>query len=214
MNAIHVVALVAHLVGLVLGLGGATMTDVLFVTCIRQRRADETLTLVMTTAARVVVIGYSVMVVSGTLLVLSGSPTSPRFWSKMIVVAVIGVNGAIAHRITLPGLTRSVAGGTREVSRRFLVQLGVVAAVSLTSWYTALLMGSWRTAPFSLTDWMVGYGLALVTAITVSLRLTPRLLLVGRPGLGSVLPLLAPAPLRAATVWPDAELMDITASRS
>ena len=109
MNAVHVVALVAHLIGLVLGLGGATMTDVLFVTCIRQRRADETLTLVMTTAARVVVVGYTVLVASGVLLVVSGSPTSQRFWSKMIVV---GVFTCAAAACTTSSVMFSVIGAS------------------------------------------------------------------------------------------------------
>ncbi|MEO5901791.1 MAG: hypothetical protein ABIR68_16915 [Ilumatobacteraceae bacterium] len=214
MNAVHVVALVLHLIGLVLGLGGATMTDVLFVTCIRQRRADETLTLVMSTAARVVVVGYSTLVGSGVLLVISGSPTSPRFWAKMIVVAVIGANGLAAHRITLPHLSRRVSEGAGEMSRGFLAQLSVVAAVSLTSWYMALLMGAWRTAPLSFGEWMIGYVVLLGAAITMSLQMTPRLLRTAQPDLEMVLPQLAPAVLQAAAVWPEAQEMAASASPS
>lgn len=200
MTAVHVVALVLHLIGLVLGLGGATMTDVLFVTCIRQRRADETLTLVMTTAARVVVGGYAILVGSGVLLVVAGSPTSPRFWAKMIVVAVIGANGLAAHRITLPQVSRRVSDGASEMPHGFLVQLSVVAAISLTSWYTALFMGAWRTAPLSLAAWMSGYVVLLGAAITISLQMTPRLLRTAQPDLELVLPQLAPAVLQAAAV--------------
>jgi len=212
MNAVHVVALVLHLIGLVLGLGGATMTDVLFVTCTRQRRADETLTLVMTTAARVVVVGYSILIGSGLLLVVSGSPTSPRFWAKMIVVAVIGANGLAAHRITLPHLSLRVSDAAREIPHRFLVQLSVVAAISLTSWYTALLMGAWRAAPLSFGAWMIGYVVVLGAAITMSLQMTPRLLRTAHPDLAIVLPQLAPAVLQAAAVWPEPQEMAASAA--
>src|SRR4051794_6116500 len=203
MKPIHVSALVLHLAALVFGLGGASMTDLLFVTCVRKRSVGDTLGVVMETASRVVLTGYALLIVSGIALVASGTHPSERFWAKMAVVAVIGVNGVAAHRITLPQLSRSLRDSTPHVSRAFLAQLSTVAAISVTSWYTALLMGTWKTAPWSLATWLAGYVVVLLVAVALSQVLTPRLLRANDPDFDSVFPVLAPAALQAASVWPE-----------
>ncbi|MEO5900200.1 MAG: hypothetical protein ABIR68_08715 [Ilumatobacteraceae bacterium] len=203
MKTLHLVALVLHLIGLVLGLGAATMTDLLFITCVRSRRVGDTLTVVMEVASRIVLAGYGILVVSGVVLITTGTHTSQRFWGKMLVVAVIGANGIAAHRITLPRLSHTIRTGARHVTLGFLAQLSVVAAISVTSWYAALVMGAWKAAPLSLGEWMVGYLIALLGAVVVSLLLTPRLLRVTHPDFDAVFPLLAPAALQAASVWPE-----------
>ena len=203
MKLVHVAALVLHLIGLVLGLGAATMTDLLFVTCVRRRRVGDTLSVVMEITSRVVLAGYGLLVVSGVVLITTGSHPSQRFWAKMLVVAVIGANGIAAHRITLPRLSHTIRTGARHVTLGFLSQLSVVAAISVTSWYAALVMGAWKAAPLSLFEWLVGYLMALLGAVVVSLLLTPRLLRVTHPDFDAVFPLLAPAALQAASVWPE-----------
>jgi hypothetical protein len=203
MNHIHVSALVLHLVALVLGLGGATMTDLLFVTCVRSRSVGDTLGVVMETASRVVLTGYVLLIVTGIALVASGTHPSERFWAKMAVVAVIGVNGVAAHRITLPQLSRSLRNSSPHVTRAFLAQLSTVAAISLASWYTALLMGTWKSAPWSLAGWLTGYAVVLLFSVGLSLVLTPHVLRARDPDFDSVFPVLAPAALQAASVWPE-----------
>ncbi|MEY2445582.1 MAG: hypothetical protein QOE00_2162 [Ilumatobacteraceae bacterium] len=198
----HTVALIFHLIGLVFGVGGATVTDLIFVTGVRKRHVGHTLQVVMEAASKVVVAGYGVLVVSGVVLITTGTHATPRFWAKMVVVAVIGINGAVAHRVTFPKLSGLMHTNSTGISIGFLHQLSVTAAVSATSWYAALIIGAWKTTWVPFAVWMIVFGAATLAAVLISLLLTPRILRVDDPEFDTVFPVLANAALRSADVWP------------
>lgn len=199
---VHTIALVVHLIGLVFGLGGATVTDLIFVKGVRQRHVGHTLLMVMEAASKVVLAGYAMLVVSGVALITTGTPTTPRFWAKMVVVAVIGLNGIAAHRVTFPRLSAQMETRRADITIGFLHQLSVTAAISASSWYAALVMGAWKSASLSFTVWMTGYLVVLLGAVLMSLLVTPRILRLEDPEFDTVFPILASAALQAASVLP------------
>jgi hypothetical protein len=200
---VHTIALIVHLIGLVFGLGGATVTDLIFVKGVRQRHVGHTLLMVMEAASKVVLAGYAMLVVSGVALITTGTHTTPRFWAKMVVVAIIGLNGIAAHRITFPRLSATMQTRRADITIGFLHQLSVTAAISATSWYAALVMGAWKSASLSFTVWMICYVVLLLGAVLMSLLVTPRILRVEDPEFDTVFPILASAALQAASVLPE-----------
>ncbi len=68
-STLHVIALIGHLVGIAFGVGGATVTDLVFVSCVRRRRTDHTLQVVMEVATRCVMVGLGLLIVSGFALI-------------------------------------------------------------------------------------------------------------------------------------------------
>jgi hypothetical protein len=160
--------------------------------------------MVVDAVSKVVLAGYSLLVVSGVALIASGThPESPRFWAKMVVVAVIGLNGLAAHHITFPRLADKMNTSTADIAVGFLHQLSVTTAISTTSWYVALVIGAWKisTIPFAL--WMGGYAFVLMGAVATSLLLTPWVLRVDDPEFETVFPVLASAALQAASIMPE-----------
>lgn len=205
-KTVHTVALIGHLVGLVLGFGGAVLTDIIFIKCVRASRVGRTLLLVMKTASNLVIVGYLLLVASGIALVSSGSTISPKFWAKMVVVLIIGVNGTVAHRVVFPQIDRRVRSRIPNITIGFLHQISVVAAVSGVSWVTATVLGAWKGIHWPITVWMLLYAFTLLTAVCVSLLITPVALHVDHPEFEEVFPTLAARAHRASMVYPRRQL--------
>lgn len=201
MKAAHTIALIVHLFGLVIGLGCAALTDFVFVMCVRARRVGSTLILIMKYASNLVLFGYALLILSGIGLMSTGSHTSSKFWAKMFVVVIIGVNGTVAHQVIFPKLSHKVKYRVNEVTIGFLHRMSVVAAVSGVSWVTAMILGAWKTNSWPILLWVSMYLLATMTAVSVGLLLTPTVLKVDHPDFDNVFPILAPMSNRANMVW-------------
>lgn len=201
MSGIHTAALIVHLVGLTLGLGGAMLSDYVFVQCVRRRKVGSTMLLVVHAASNLVIVGFLLLVASGIALVATGSPTTHKFWAKMVVVLILGVNGTVAHKIIFPRLERKINRKHTTVTIGFLHQMSVVAAVSGVSWFTALILGAWKTTAWPVLAWVVVYLLALSTAVAVSLLITPTVLRVEDPEFEGSFPMLATRAERANFVY-------------
>lgn len=201
MKVTHTISLIFHLVGLILGFGGAVVTDIIFLKCVRNSRAGRTLLLVMKTASSLVIIGYLMLVVSGIGLLVSGSTITNKFWAKMLIVLVIGANGTVAHMIIFPRLSKKIQRRDNTISISFLHQLSVVAAVSGVSWIAALILGAWKTTSWPIIVWVVVYSLALTSAISVSLLVTPIALRVDHPEFDETFPILVARSNRANMVF-------------
>lgn len=151
---------ILHLSGVVIGMGAAFMTDVMF------RRAFKNNTLVGTglsyvkLGSKVVWIGLLVIILSG-LLLFSLDPerylNSSKFLAKMTIVAILLANGLVFHFYHLRNI------------RKNRVSLYVTGAISSVSWLSALILGSLRSVPFTYIQIMSVYGIVLMIAIVAAL---------------------------------------------
>jgi hypothetical protein len=175
-STLHTLALISHIVGVAFGVGGATATDMVFVRCLRLRRIDQTLATVLELASKLVTAGLVLLTVSGIVLIRTGTHTSERFWAKMVVVIVVAANGACAHWFTFPRLSQAMREGEVRLTVPFLNSLSVAAAVSGVSWYSATILGTWKTAHLHLFQFLGIYGALLALAVIGSLLVTPLVL--------------------------------------
>ena len=175
-SSLHTLALVGHIIGVAFGVGGATATDMVFVRCLRKRRIDHTLETVLELASKLVTAGLALLTVSGFVLLATGTHTSDRFWAKMVVVVVIAANGVCAHWLAFPRLSKAMRSGEVHLTLPFLNQLSVAAAVSGVSWYTAVILGTWKTAHLPMVQYLGIYAAVLALAVIGSLLLTPMIL--------------------------------------
>ncbi|GJD81193.1 hypothetical protein [Methylobacterium gregans] len=152
-----------HLVGLCLGLGGATMLDFWILRWMRWGSLPREIARIFLFISKVVSVGIALLWFSGLgfLMVYAlESPEklqNPKLWAKMTVVAVLTLNGLLIHALVLPGVLRDVGrpmldgiSGTR--TGVFLVS----GAVSGVSWYTAFALGLMREL-----NGTVAYGLLI-----------------------------------------------------
>lgn len=142
---------IVHALAAAVGVGAATITDVLFFKFLKDFRVSEEESNILKTVSQVIWLALGVLVIAGIGLFLPEKEEllqSAKFLLKMTVVSVIIVNGALLNLLIAPNLIRISFGerhshmpGELRRLRRLAFALG---AISLTSWYTAFILGSLR----------------------------------------------------------------------
>jgi hypothetical protein len=173
-----------HFLGLALGLGGATVTDVLFFNFLKDFSITRKEADVMRVLSNIIVGGLVLLFVSGMLLYLSDIPkynASSAFTAKMLLVMVITLNGILMHKHIAPHMVHlsftSKHASMKILHHRRRVAFGM-GAVSFTSWYFVFFLSMLkRLLPTTVDVWhilLVYVGLALI-AVAVSQRMEMRM---------------------------------------
>lgn len=179
MITLHTILLIGHIIGVALGVGGATMSDVLFLTSISDRRFDKSELRLLKIASKVVTGGLVLLAITGIGFFFVGTETSPRFWAKFTIVMIAALNGNIMHTLLFPLFEKCATERTNLLATDFtryaplMVTAGTVSAIS---WYTALILGMWRTLP--LTYWQIlGAYVSLTTIAVIGANIMVKFLL-------------------------------------
>lgn len=171
MLTINLLLLIAHVIGVALGAGGATMSDILFLTSVADRQIDRSELKLLKIASKVVVAGLVLLTITGIGFLLTGSLTSPRFWAKMTIVTVAAVNGYAMHRYAFPLFEQWARDRMHLLSAEIIPHippLVTAGTISALSWYSALILGMWRTLPLTYLEIMVVYMTIVSFAVFVS----------------------------------------------
>jgi hypothetical protein len=165
---------IAHLIGLALGVGGATLMDLILVRfvlrgTIAREHAD--------------ILKFSSMLVSAGLLILwvtgiaflahyyvfnAAALGNPKIFAKVVIVAILTVNGILIHNQVLPIIERNVGRRLFDgVSPRLKMGMLAAGAVSATSWYVPLALGALREFNFVVpaSQILLAYAALLMTAV-------------------------------------------------
>ncbi len=122
---------IGHIIGTVLGVGGATFAEIFHFKLQKRLLPDPGVQNFLRATYTVLRLGLVILVISGfgylLLLRFEGQAQyiySPRVWAKLLITAIILANAILMQLRIIP------------------MWLGT--SVSLTSWYAALIIGSWR----------------------------------------------------------------------
>ena len=146
---LHTILILGHIVGTILGVGGATIAEVQIVKALKDGKVDTSERELMHANYFLIRVGTALIVLSGIALVwwwvvAGGSNwplTSPKVWVKEIITVAIIIN-AVA------------------LSRRW-VPLWLGSAISFTSWWAATVLGVWKHVPYSFWTILAGYVVAI-----------------------------------------------------
>ena len=164
------VFLMLHLFAMVLGLGGATYSDILLMKFLNDYKISRKEAEVITTMAHVILVGIVLAFLSGVMLFLPSAERlleTPKFLIKCVIFVVVVVNGFVLHHLILPKLIHFSFHKEVYLSKKFhLRQAGFVAgAISVVSWYSIFLLGSFKQVPFTFEQLRNTYLFLLVLAI-------------------------------------------------
>ena len=169
-----------HLLGVALGLGGALMSDSMFLSTLKDMKISRTEMRFLQIGSVMVWIGLIILFISGYLL-FSLDPdkylNSDKFLAKMTVVSIILLNGLFLHISLIPRLRRHI-GGHLPSSDEFMRKrplLFTSGAISLVSWLSALTLGALHKVPWSYVEIMGVYLLILLVAGLIANTLGRRL---------------------------------------
>jgi uncharacterized membrane protein len=164
----HTVFVMLHVLAMALGLGAATLTDVFFFKALKDFRISEQEANVLSTISEFIWFALGMVLMTGLALYLPESAAlaqSPKFLTKMIIVAVLIVNGAFLNLILQPRLMRISFHKSHDHKagelRRARMLAFVLGPISIVSWYSAFILGSLRNVTFSFTE-LLGMYVVLV----------------------------------------------------
>lgn len=169
------IILIAHTIGFAIGLGGATISDIFFFRFLKDLRISHEESATLSHLSEIIWFALALIVLSGLGLYLPAMEElhqSSKFLVKMVVVLVIIVNGAFLNLLVAPNLVKISFGkrhdhevGELHHIRRLAFILG---AVSITSWYSAFILGMLTSVPLSFFPLLLIYLLLLLSAILIS----------------------------------------------
>ncbi len=137
-----------HLMGLILGLGGAVFLDFSILTRGILRPVSNYTVHHAENLSKIVSIGLAILWVTGIVLIalnLAEKPeylTNQKLWAKIAIVVALTVNGFYIHHSVLPFMKRRL--GRRLFSGLKLRNVGLftlVASISFVSWTVPFVLG-------------------------------------------------------------------------
>lgn len=147
-----------HIIGVAIGVGGATVSDVLFFRALKDKRISADELGLLHTLGMMLWVGLIILIASGigfvTLqYVMSGTSSyivSAWFQAKMTIIAVLVTNACVMHWYVFPFMKSHLDTSLthKKVAPHFAL-LASTGVVSITSWYSALVLGVTRGLDFS-----------------------------------------------------------------
>ena len=176
---LHTILLIGHIVGVALGAGGATTSDFLFLSVLRNGRIERAEFRLLKVASGIVIGGLMLLTATGMGLVILNGTVSHRFFAKMAIVFIAALNGALLHAKLFPLLQQSAQKQQlfhlNGIAQK-LPRLAVFGAVSAVSWYAALILGAWRSLTLGVAQILTGYVAILLFTMPVMITSTHWLL--------------------------------------
>ncbi|MEK7658007.1 MAG: hypothetical protein AAB366_02345 [Patescibacteria group bacterium] len=140
--------IIIHLIGTVLGVGGATFAEIFYFKAKKDGVIEPLEVDYLRTAYFVLRIGLFILIISGfgfllfyRLIGAGEVLLNQKLWAKLGIVVILVFNAFLIQAKKIP------------------MWLG--ASVSLTSWYGALVLGAWRTLDASFTSIIIVYIIAV-----------------------------------------------------
>ncbi len=144
-----------HFLGLMLGIGVATMLDLVVLRFFIGKRISHGAFDIFKFGSTIVSVGISVIWLSGLGFLLFYAVFEPikltneKVWAKMIIVLILTLNGIFIHKTILPALKdqigKTVFEGRTMAERRTFVFAGTTSVVS---WYAPLIIASLSSLNF------------------------------------------------------------------
>jgi hypothetical protein len=140
---------VVHLCGLVLGVGSATLLDLIIARFILMRGISYEHVYVVDFSSKIVTIGLGLLWISGIGFLVHyaflepAKLENPKIWAKIAIVAVLSINGLLVHYFVLPRIRNQVGkrllDGLSPSDCSLVLLAGTVSAIS---WYVPLILGA------------------------------------------------------------------------
>ena len=140
--------IIIHLIGTVLGVGGATFSEIFYLKAKKDGVIEPLEIDYLRTIYFILRIGLFILVITGFGFLLfyrlngyGEGLLNPKLWAKLAIVVILILNAFLIQVKKIP------------------MWLG--ASVSLTSWYGAMILGSWRTLDASFASIIIVYIIAV-----------------------------------------------------
>jgi len=142
-QSIKTPATILHVLGVVLGMGGALVSDMLFSFFSKDKNLNKTELKTLSILSKLILYSLILISFSGLVILLSnpqGYLTSAKFMAKMSVLAVLILNGYLLNKYIWPHLLDR-GFFTLKKERNIRRMAFVLGAVSVISWLSVFVLG-------------------------------------------------------------------------
>ncbi len=171
-----IVSIVVHVIGVVFGMGGALVSDLLFSFFSKDKELNNTEISILVILKKVVLYGLYIIIVSGAAIFLSDIERythSTKFLAKMSILSILLVNGVILNKYIWPHvLNRNFFTLDKERNIRKLAF--VCGAISVISWLSLCTLGVIKKLNMSYWSIILIYALIILFGMIVSLFIEKR----------------------------------------
>jgi hypothetical protein len=165
--------LVLHLLATAIGLGGATVSDILFFKFLKDYKISKKEVEVLHTLKDLILGVMAVIVLTGAALFIprmNELASSAPFILKVTATAVLVANGIALHAFIAPHLIHLNFVNNRRMGREWHRLAFALGSISVCSWYSVFLIAMLKQY---MTEWplsvmLSGYVLIVVTAVVCS----------------------------------------------
>jgi len=145
----YTVLIISHIVGTVLGVGGATFAEINVIRALRDGKITPEESNLMRGVYTTLRLGFFILLISGFAFLvyyrlngLEARLYSDKLWAKLTIIGFIGINAMLLQLRRIPLLWGS--------------------AISITSWYATLVIGSFGRISYSYLTILTIYAVAVV----------------------------------------------------
>ena len=172
-----------HFLGLALGLGTATVLDLIALRFFLMKEISRTSLDLFEFGSKIVSFGLRLLWASGVgflVFYLTYSPdvlTNPKIHAKLAIVVILTLNSMIIHGVVLPFLRNQVGKQMFEDTSRGRQRIFIATAtISAVSWYTPLLIANLPQLNFQvpMVEILMVYGGLLLAVYLLALLAMPR----------------------------------------
>lgn len=166
------IIVIIHLLSAAVGVGGATVADLLFFKSLKDFKITKDEADTMNSISALLWVSLFILIISGIALYLPEAGRlndSAKFFTKMIAVIVLLVNGTVLNIFIAPKLPfisfddqNIPIENKHHTFRRFAFAFG---AISITSWYFVFILGALRKFTLNFSQFILIYVSLLLVAI-------------------------------------------------
>lgn len=137
-----------HFAGIILGVGAATLLDLIIFRFVLTRHIEENSIRIVSFSSSIIVIGLILLWASGIGFFVdywfydSTKIMNPKLFAKIIIVAALTANAFMVHYYVLPQIAVQIGkrlfDGLTTLHRFLLILIGTISAIS---WYVPLVLG-------------------------------------------------------------------------
>ncbi len=162
--------LTLHLLGMILGLGGTLILDILIFHFLRNFRISASEAVIMHLISQLIILGLVFLFVTGVAMYLTDMEAynnNPRFLMKMTAVLVLSINGIFLNFYMMPEIRKFSLVEAQIEEDQNLKRVGfAVGGVSMVSWLAAFAFAMVKDLDdFTYTQMLIPYLALVIIAI-------------------------------------------------
>lgn len=164
--------LTLHILSMAIGLGGATVSDVLFFRFLKDFRISKKEQETLHVLKNIILTAMIIITLTGLALYLPMSAklnASPLFLLKAIATGVLLVNGIALHVFIAPHLIHLNLKDNSHMGAGWHRLAFALGSISICSWYSVFLIAMLKNEiPWGYSTMLTAYIVLLLVAVTIS----------------------------------------------